>query len=81
MCINKKPILFKEEKIMGFLERGAEYVNNQYNKSLKGIEKNYTEKLRKSSDSVVMSKLQQAEREGHYLYDVTLKEAKKRGLV
>ncbi len=66
---------------MGFFEDAVDYTNKRLDQSKKNIERNYVQKLRKASDAVVLRKLKQAEEEGHYLYDVTYEEARKRGLV
>lgn len=67
--------------IMSTFDDAIDYVNRKTQDSLDRIEKNYVQKLKKASDAVVMRKLRQAEEEGHYLYDVTYQEARKRGLV
>lgn len=66
---------------MGFFEDAVDYTNKRLDQSKKNIERNYVQKLRKASDAVVLRRLKQAEEEGHYLYDVTYEEARKRGLV
>lgn len=66
---------------MGFFEDAVDYTNKRLEQSKKNIERNYVQKLKKASDAVVLRKLKQAEEEGHYLYDVTYEEARKRGLV
>ncbi len=66
---------------MGFFEDAVDYTNKRLDQSKKNIERNYVQKLKKASDAVVLRKLKQAEEEGHYLYDVTYEEARKRGLV
>ena len=64
---------------MGFFEDAVDYTNKRLDQSKKNIERNYVQKLKKASDAVVLRKLKQAEEEGHYLYDVTYEEARKRG--
>ena len=66
---------------MGFFEDAVDYANKQANQTKKNIERKYVQNLRKASDAIVMQKLRQAEEEGHFLYDVTYAEARKRGLV
>ena len=62
---------------MGLLNDGLNYVTNELEKSADRILTNYRRKLRTASDSVVLRKLDETEGEA---YEITLKEARRRGL-
>lgn len=56
--------------------------SNSLNEKVNDIQKKYERQLRTASDSTVLSKLRDAENSSNsQIYDITYKEARRRGLV